>query len=235
MQIQSTVDTIVGDLISRNLAEKLSFSDTRLSKEYWVLTTPQAFEKKLIVITLLGHPERVGVWSNTLLHQSRIQEASMEPFFREFQRLDVGLLAINPHFFGPDGTGDTYHFQLQQVLEHIPKERQLGLIGFSMGGRVSLEFLEKHPSLIDRLAGLALIDPVLSPELRIEHTRSLLNTSTLLIASQGKGMSPGQTASLMLKIPKITYEGAHGEMPTMSLGKVADFFQQQLLRQKNDK
>ena len=45
-------------------------------------------EKRLYV------DERVGVWSYTLLRQGHVDESSMEGYFREFGRREIGLLPI---------------------------------------------------------------------------------------------------------------------------------------------
>ncbi len=83
-ELQKTVDRVVANIIDTNLAEKKFYFDDRIGKEYWNLSTPNAFDKEFIFIAVLGYPEQVGVWSYTLLRQSRIDESSMEPYFCEF-------------------------------------------------------------------------------------------------------------------------------------------------------
>jgi len=225
-QLHKTADKIVADILAANVAEKKIYTDERVGKEYWNLITPNAFDKKLIVIAVLGYPERAGVWSYTLLRQSRISESSMECYFHEFAGNDFGLVAINPNFFGPDIEGDSFNYQLERVVADIGTDKKMGFIGFSMGGKILVEFLEQHPALLDRVVGLVLIDPTLPNRLRIENIRSLLDNDTLLIASQGQVNTPGEIASILLHIPKISLSGIHGEMPNKSLGQVIEFYKE---------
>jgi pimeloyl-ACP methyl ester carboxylesterase len=225
-QLQNSADKIVANILAANLAEKRIYTDERVGKDYCNLITPNAFGKKLIVIAVLGYPERVGVWSYTLLRQSRITESSMECYFREFVNNDFGLVAINPNFFGPDIEGDSFIYQLRRVVDDIATEKKIGFIGFSMGGKILVEFLEQHPELLDRVVGLVLIDPTLPNRLKVENIRRLLDNDTLLIASQGQANSPGEISSILLQIPKISFSGIHGEMPNKSLGQVIRFYKE---------
>jgi hypothetical protein len=52
----------------------------------------------------------------------------------------------------------------------------------------------------------------------------LLDNDTLLIASQSDVHSPGEIASILLGIPKISFPGIHGEMPNKALGEVIKFY-----------
>lgn len=225
-ELQKTTDKIVADILAANVAEKKIYTDERVGEEYWNLITPDAFDKKLIVIAVLGYPERAGVWSYTLLRQSRINESSMESYFREFGRSDFGLVAINPNFFGPDIEGDSFIYQLEQVVADIDADKKTGFIGFSMGGKILVEFLEQRPELLERVVGLALIDPTLPNRLKVENIRRLLDNDTLLIASEGEVNSPGEISSMLLQIPKINFPGIHGEMPNKSLEEVIKFYEE---------
>ncbi len=225
-ELQKTTDKIVANILTANVAEKKIYTDERVGKEYWNLITPNAFDKRLIVIVVLGYPERAGVWSYTLLRQSRASESSMERYFREFGRNDFGLVAINPNFFGPDIDGNSFIYQLERVVADIATDKKIGFIGFSMGGKILVEFLEQRPELLKRVVGLALIDPTLPNRLKVENIRRLLDNDTLLIASKGEVNSPGEISSMLLQIPKISFPGIHGEMPNKSLGEVIKFYKE---------
>jgi pimeloyl-ACP methyl ester carboxylesterase len=225
-ELQKTTDEIVANLLAANIAAKKIYTDERVGEEYWNLITPDAFDKKLIVIAVLGYPERAGVWSYTLLRQSRINESSMESYFHEFGRSDFGLVAINPNFFGPDIEGDSFIYQLERVIADIATDRKIGFIGFSMGGKILVEFLEQRPELLERVVGLVLIDPTLPNRLKNENIRWLLDNDTLLIASEGEVNSPGEISSMLLQIPKISFPGIHGEMPNKSLGEIIKFYKE---------
>jgi hypothetical protein len=223
-QLREAVDRIVADIVAADVAQKKVYTDQRVGKEYWNLITPGAFDKELIVIAVLGYPEQAGVWSYTLLRQSRVSETSMESYFREFADNDIGLIAINPNCFDPDIEGESFHYQLQRVVADIDANKKLGFIGFSMGGKIMVEFLERHPELLDRVIGLALIDPTLPNRLKTENIRKLLDSDTLLIASEGEVNSPGEISSFLLKIPKVSFPGIHGQMPNRSLDEVIKFY-----------
>lgn len=225
-ELRKAAEQIVANMLAANVAQKKFYTDKRVGKEYWNLITPNAFGKKLIAIAVLGYPEQVGVWSDTLLRQSRISESSMEPYFREFAKHDFGLVAINPNFFAADIEGDSFVYQLEQVVADIAPDKKIGFIGFSMGGRILVEFLEQRSELLERVVGLVLIDPTLPNQLKVGNIRRLLNNDTLLIASQGQVHSPGEIASVLLQIPKISFPGIHGEMPNKALGQIIKFYQQ---------
>ena len=222
-ELQKTVDRVVANIIDTNLAEKKFFFDDRIGKEYWNLSTLNALDKEFICIAVLGYPEQVGVWSYTLLRQSRIDESSMEPYFCEFGKHDFGLVAINPNFFSPDIEGHSFFYQLERIVTDIAHDKKIVFIGFSMGGKIVVEFLEQRPDLLARVAGLVLIDPTLPNRLKIENIRGLLDNNTLLIASEGEVASPGEIASTLLQIPKISFSGIHGEMPNKVLGEIIKF------------
>jgi len=223
-ELKKTADHVVANMVASNTAEKKFYTDEHQGKEYWNLITPKAFDKKLIAIAVLGYPEQAGVWSYTLLRQERIDESSMEPYFHEFNRRDFGLVAINPNFLGPDIEGDSFIYQLERIISDIADDKKIGFIGFSMGGKILVEFLQQRPELLGRTAGLALIDPTLPNRLEVGNIRWLLDNDTLLIASQGDVQSPGEIASVLLGIPKISFPGIHGEMPNKALGEIIKFY-----------
>jgi pimeloyl-ACP methyl ester carboxylesterase len=152
----------------------------------------------------------------------------MEPYFREFGEHHFGLVAIDPNCFGPDIEGDSFTYQLEQVIADIAPDRRIGFIGFSMGGKILVEFLEQRCELLERVAGLVLIDATLPNRLSVRHIRPLLDNDTLLIASQGEDHSPGDIASVLLSIPKISFPGIHGEMPNKALGRIIEFYEQRM-------
>jgi pimeloyl-ACP methyl ester carboxylesterase len=152
----------------------------------------------------------------------------MEPYFREFGKHGFGLVAIDPNFFGPDVEGDSFIYQLERVIADIGPDRKIGFIGFSMGGKILVEFLEQRCELLDRVAGLVLIDPTLPNRLSVGNIRRLLDDDTLLIASQGEDQSPGEIASALLEMPSISFPGIHGEMPNKALGRIIEFYEQRM-------
>ena len=77
-ELQKITNKIVADILAANVAEKKIYTDERTGEEYWNLITPDAFDKKLIIIASLGYPECAGVWSYTLLQKSRLDESSKD-------------------------------------------------------------------------------------------------------------------------------------------------------------
>jgi len=225
-ELETIAVQIAADMIATNVAHEKFYVDERTGKKYSILMTPDAFDKQLVVVAVLGYPERAGVWSYTLLRQSRISESSMEPYFREFAKHGFGLVAIDPNCFGPDIEGDSFIYQLERVIADVAPDRKIGFIGFSMGGKILVDFLEQRPELLGRTAGLVLIDPTLPNRLSVGNIRRLLDNDTLLIASQGEDQSPGEIASVLLDIPNISFSGIHGEMPNKSLGRIIEFYEQ---------
>jgi pimeloyl-ACP methyl ester carboxylesterase len=227
-QLHKAADEIVTHMLDDGIAQKKVYTDERLGKEYWNLVTPDAFDKELIVVAVLGYPEIAGVWSFTLLSQSRIAETSMAPYFREFANNNLGLVAINPNLLAPDIEGDSFIYQIERVIADVSADKKLGFIGFSMGGKILVEFLEQRPELLPRTAGLTLIDPTLPNRLRVPNIRPLLDNDTLLIASKSEQTSPGEIASILLQIPKVSYPGIHGEMPNKALPQIIDFYSKRI-------
>ncbi|MCD6392919.1 MAG: hypothetical protein J7M40_05380 [Planctomycetes bacterium] len=96
-----------------------------------------------------------------------------------------GLVAIDPNVFGPDMEGETFVYQLDRVVADIGAGQRIGFIGFSMGGKVLVDYLGQRSELRDRTAGLVLIDPTLPNRLDVAGIQPLLDNDTLLIASEG--------------------------------------------------
>ena len=226
VELNKTAEQVVANMLAAEVAEKIFYTDERVGKVYPNLISPNALDKKLVAIVVLGYPERVGVWSYTLLRQSRVSESSMEPYFREFARHELGLVAIDPNFFGPDIEGDSFIYQLERVVADIAPDKKMGFIGFSMGGRILVEYLEERSYILDRVAALVLIDPVLRNKVKFGNIRRLLDNNTLLVASQGEAHSPGETASVLLQIPRMSFSGIHGEMPNKAIEEIINFYKE---------
>ena len=99
---------------------------------------------------------------------------------------------------------------------------------FSMGSNIVVDFLKRRAELVVRAADLVLIDPTLPNRLEVGNIRRLLDNDTLLIASKGEITSPSEVASVLLQIPKISFEGIHGEMPNKALSQIIEFYRQRL-------
>lgn len=227
-KLDKIADLVTEELIQTGLAEKIFRKDERISKEYFILCTPNAFKKKFVGIGVLGYPERVGVWSYTLLKNSKIDQSSMKPYFQLFSKKNWGFIAINPNYFQPDLGGETFKYQLNQIFLDLTPEQKIGLIGFSMGGKIIIEFLNENTDIMNQVIGLTLIDPTLPNRLHFQNISQLIQKNTLLIASISENNSPGDIASVLLNIPKKSFEGIHGEIPNRSLAEIIKFYSKRL-------
>lgn len=114
-RLRQMTDAIVEQMLAVGVAQRTVLTDEHKGKDYWVLNTPGAFEKRFVAIASLGYPEQVGIWSNTLLRQGQTDETSMESYFRRFAEHDFGFVAINPNFPDPDIEGSSFMYQLDRV------------------------------------------------------------------------------------------------------------------------
>ncbi len=224
-QFDEIVKNIIDKLLGLNLAEKKALTD-KVNKNHYVIHTPNALTNEFLCIIVSGHPEKVGVWSHTLLSMNKIQESSMEPFFQAFHDQDWGLLALNPHYIEDDLVGTNYFNQLREVLAQINSNTKLGFISFSMGGRIIVEFLRRNENLLKQTVGLVLIDPIFN-NFDDKDLLQSIKENVFLIASEGQ-KSFGSIASLMFELPAVHIEGIHGEMPNKSLDKIIDFYKDKL-------
>ena len=234
-KLDKIADLVTEELIQSGLAEKIFLKDERVGKEYFILSTPDASEKKFVGIGILGYPERVGVWSYTLIKNSKIEQSSMKPYFQDFFNKNWGFIAINPNYFHPDLEGETFKYQLNQIILNLKPEQKIGLIGFSMGGKIIIEFLNENTDILNKVIGLALIDPTLPNRLNFQNISQLIQKNTLLIASISEYNSPGDIASVLLNIPKKSFEGIHGEIPNKSLSEIIEFYSKRLKDENKSK
>ena len=82
--IEELARNIEKDLIEKGIINKINYKGTQ---DYYLLSTPEVFKKDYIFIIVSGHPEIAGVWSNTLLSQGKLEDSSMESYFKEFHNL----------------------------------------------------------------------------------------------------------------------------------------------------
>ena len=224
-QFDEVVKKIIDKLLGLNLAEKKELTDEK-NRNYYVIHTPNALINGFLCIIVSGHPEKVGVWSHTLLSMNKIQESSMEPFFQAFHHQNWGLLALNPHYIEDDLVGINYFNQLSEILAIVNPNTKLGFVSFSMGGRIIVEFLRRNENLIKRTVGLVLIDPIFN-NFDDKDLLQSIKEKVFLIASEGQ-KSFGSIASIMFELPAAHIKGIHGEMPNKSLDKIIDFYKDKL-------
>jgi dienelactone hydrolase len=71
----------------------------------------------------------------------------VKTYFHEFGKHDFRLVTINPNLFGPDIEGDSFIHQLERVISDIAADKKICFIGFSMGGKILVEFLQQRSKL----------------------------------------------------------------------------------------
>jgi len=220
--------SIEKDLLQRRVIVKQTYRDLDKNQDYYLISTPDVFKKDYIFIIVSGHPEIAGVWSNTLLSEGRIEESSMESYFKAFHKENWGLVALNPHYIEDDLVGTNYLKQLGKIIEISAPESSFGFIGFSMGGRIIYDFLNNNKSLVKKVIAIAQIDPVIQSFNWDKNTINSLENRTILFASSTDKYRFGDIASKLLKISRVPVEGIHGALPSRCLEGIVNFFMTQV-------
>ena len=220
--------SIEKDLLQRRAIVKQTYRDLDKNQDYYLISTPDVFKKDYIFIIVSGHPEIAGVWSNTLLSEGRIEESSMESYFKAFHKENWGLVALNPHYIEDDLVGTNYLKQLGKIIEISAPESSFGFIGFSMGGRIIYDFLNNNKSLVKKVIAIAQIDPVIQSFNWDKNTINSLENRTILFASSTDKYRFGDIASRLLKISSVPVEGIHGALPSRCLERIVNFFMTQV-------
>lgn len=214
---------IADEIVAGGLARRVEIKSN--TGTYWYLATPDAYTAQLTVIASPGSPEICGVWSYTLLTMGLLRETSLAAYFESFRHAGLGLIVINPNGNGPDLIGESFIAQFSHAADSLGSA-PFGLLGFSMGGGMALQFIESSSDISGRVAGLALIDPTLPGRIQPRRSTAILRNKTLLISSE-EPMSPGQLAGQLLDLPAVAYPGLHGEMPYKAREAVTAFFVKQ--------
>lgn len=229
--MREIAEKIEGRLLEKGIIVKVEFRDDENLKSTYLISTPSAFKKKYLFIIVPGYPEIAGVWSFTLLSQDKLTESSMESYFIEFDRENWGLVALNPHYINGDLEGINYFNQLAYITQNLKPKTKFGFIGFSMGGRIIYDYLNKNKKILENLIGIVQIDPVIqSLNYDSNFMRSLVDR-TILFASSTDKYQFGLKASILLNIPNIPIEGIHGILPSKCLGKIIDYFKNQVKKE----
>ena len=224
VDVAEIAGSIEKDLLQRKVIVKQTYRDLDKNQDYYLISTPDVFKKDYIFIIVSGHPENAGVWSNTLLSEGRIEESSMESYFKAFHKENWGLVALNPHYIEDDLVGTNYLKQLGKIIEISAPESSFGFIGFSMGGRIIYDFLNNNKSLVKKVIAIAQIDPVIQSFNWDKNTINSLENRTILFASSTDKYRFGDIASRFLKISSVPVEGIHGALPSRCLERIVNFF-----------
>ena len=228
--LEEIARSIEKDLLERRIIVKQTYRDLDKNQDYYLISTPEVFKKDYIFIIVSGHPEIAGVWSNTLLSEGRIEESSMESYFKAFYKENWGLVALNPHYIEDDLVGTNYFNQLGKIIEVTTPETRFGFIGFSMGGRIIYNFLNINKSLVKKVIAIAQIDPVIQSFNWDKNIINSLENRTILFASSTDQYRFGAIASTLLDISSIPVEGIHGALPSRCLESIVNFFMTQVSR-----
>lgn len=223
--VEKIARNIEKDLSERGIITKYYYND---NPDDYLISTPDVLNKDYVFIIVSGHPEIAGVWSYTLLSHGRLEDSSMELYFKEFNKNAWGLIALNPHLIEDDLAGTTYFIQLNKILEDINPMTRIGFIGFSMGGRIIYDFLNTRKNVINRVVAIAQIDPVIQSFNWDKETMKFLEDRTILFASSTDQYKFGITASVILNIPNEAIEGIHGSLPNKSLSQILDFLRKKV-------
>ncbi len=223
-EIKKIAKSIEKDLLERRVIVKHTYRDLEKKQKYYLISTPDVFEKENLFIIVSGHPEIAGIWSYTLLSQGRLEESSMESYFKAFHKENWGLLALNPHLIEDDLVGTNYFNQLKKIINVMKPNSRFGFIGFSMGGRIIYDFLNNNKNLIKKVIAIVQIDPVIQSFNWDKQIIKFLEKRTILFASSTDQYRFGIIASTILGISSIQVEGIHGILPSQCLKRTIDFF-----------
>ncbi len=226
-EIKEIARAIEKDLLERRVIVKQTYRDLEKKQNFYLISTPDVFEKENLFIIVSGHPEIAGIWSNTLLSQGRLEESSMESYFKAFHKENWGLLALNPHLIEDDLVGTNYINQLKTIINVMKPKSRFGFIGFSMGGRIIYDFLNDNKHLIKKVIAIAQIDPVIQSFNWDKEIIKILEKRTILFASSTDQYRFGIIASAILEISSIQVEGMHGILPSRCLERTINFFRAQ--------
>ncbi|MHA1525557.1 MAG: hypothetical protein ACTSQD_00880 [Promethearchaeota archaeon] len=167
------------------------------------------------------------------MSQGRLEESSMDSYFKAFQNEDWGLIALNPHLIEDDLVGTNYFNQLNKVLEEMNPKSMFGFIGFSLGGRIIYDFLNANKHLVKKVVAIAQIDPVIQSFNWDKNVIGLLESKTILFASSTDQYRFGIIASALLSISSIPIEDIHGALPSKCLDQIIVFFRTQVSNKKS--
>lgn len=222
-KIDSIINNIIDNLLELELAEKLDVFSEKDKKKHYFLITPELTKKEFTCIIALGYPEKVGVWSNTLLKKNQINDSSMMAYFQAFRKENWGIIAINPHLFKPDSDGTQYLSQLQFALNLGNINSKLGFIGFSLGAYFTVEFLRLNTDILNRTRGIVLIDPFFKEKIDVDFLDSI-KEKIILFGAEDQGESLGKIVSEQYNLPITMIKGIHGAIPNKALNKIIGFF-----------
>ena len=186
---------------------------------------------EIIVIVCSGWPEVAGVWAYSLLEESirrneLLAKTTMAPYFRELPG-NVGLIVLNPHAESlktpPEASIPIYLSQLVHLYQIViqPEKQKIVLLGYSLGGEVILQFLQKYSGYAEKTHQLIFIDPTppsigrrnLNPKVR-----QLVEQAIFYGLSDQNG-HPGEFAEftkMRLRIqPTLVPCDTHGAMPNL--------------------
>ena len=220
--VEEIAKEIERELLEKKIVNKLEYQD------YYLLSTPDALNRKNIFIIVSGHPEIAGVWSNTLLSQGQLTASSMESYFKAFHNEGWGLIALNPHLIQDDLVGTNYYNQIAQILKDSKPESNLGFIGFSMGGRIIYDFLNSNNKILERTIAIVQIDPVIQQFKWDPSIIDLLKSKTILFASSTDPYKFGIVSSHLLSISYLPIEGIHGTLPSKCLKEIIKFIKKEV-------
>jgi len=223
---------LVTELRKEKLADYCECIDGLNGSQSKLLVSPEAMNRKEVLLIVSGIPEEAGVWSYTLLQHGRRNDSSMRPYFEMAREVNWGLVALNPHGRGIEGGRPEYHRQLGIVLRLLYRDmptRTVVVLCFSAGGSVLFEFLNNHSDLAERISGVLLIDttpPPFGKRMLTNEVQRLLSRTVLYgLEDDQNGFSARATAtaSVLGLRPKPIRAALHGELPNLLVDEVASY------------
>jgi len=198
---------------------KEQFDENKVN--YYIITSNNFEKANVTGIILPGIPEKVAFWSYNLVKEGEMHSSSKYLYFKSFAENGWGLVNLTPHLHNIDKTGKRYIEQLKYVLKKISDSTKIVLIGYSFGGKITIEKVMNEKELMEKISCIILLDPGTTLKRVIVRCRELKIRFMINLSEDYSKYYP--TISLADNILVYKVNCTHSELPNMSLKKIIKF------------
>jgi len=198
---------------------KAQFDENKVN--YYIIASNNFEKAKVIGVILPGIPEKVAFWSYNLIKEGEKHSSSKYLYFKSFAENGWGLINLTPHLHNIDKTGKRYIEQLKYVLKKISCSTRIILIGYSFGGKITVEIVMNEKELMEKISCLILLDPGITLKRVIERCREL---KIPLMVSLSEDYIKNYTVNKQPETDSINkINCSHSELPNRSLEMIIKF------------